>query len=82
MAHNVKKIAEQYGYQFCIRRSLYHDRQDNVFIKSASYECAQNVSYWCLKWCKWWIFWQQIRLAQFNGDRPLRAAQVASAAHP
>lgn len=47
MAQHIKKIAEQCGYKLRIRRSMYHAGQENVFIKSATFECAQKVRNGC-----------------------------------
>lgn len=47
MAHHIKKIAEQCGYKLRIRRSMYHAGEENVFIKSATFECAQKVRNSC-----------------------------------
>lgn len=48
MAQHIKKIAEQCGYKLRIRRSMYHAGQENVFIKSATFECAHKVRNGCL----------------------------------
>lgn len=47
MAQHIKRIAEQCGYKLRIRRSMYHAGQENVFIKSATFECAQKVRNGC-----------------------------------